>query len=137
MKQPEVHVPPALQIKPEPHAVPAGPLGWLQLPAPSQLSLVHGLPSSVHDAPLALLVTLQPPLPSQVELLWQLVGEQVYAVPPHVPLVQTSFFVHALPSLHVVPLVALDQLVVEAPGLQTWQGLPGLAVPLAYSVPPM
>jgi hypothetical protein len=42
---------------------------------PLQVSLVQALPSSVHAAPLALLATVHPPLPLQVELSWQVVGE--------------------------------------------------------------
>jgi hypothetical protein len=52
-------------------------------------------------------------------------------VPPQVPLVQTSAAVQLLPSLHVVPLATLDHVDVDAPGLQAWQGLAGLAAPLA------
>jgi hypothetical protein len=66
-----------LHTRPDPHDVPAATAGWLQLPEPSQVSVVQGLPSSVHEAPLALFVTVQPPLPSQVELAWHAVGVQV------------------------------------------------------------
>jgi hypothetical protein len=52
-------------------------------------------------------------------------------VPPHEPLVQASFFVQALPSLQPVPLATLVQLVVDTPGLQLWQELPGFDAPLA------
>jgi hypothetical protein len=37
--------------------------------------------------------------------------------------------VQALPSSHVVPSGALDQLVVEVVGEQIWQALAGLIVP--------
>ena len=77
MKQPEVHEPLLLQTRPEPHAVPAAPFGWVQVPELSHTSFVQRLPSSVQAVPLALLVTVQPPLPLQVELAWQLVGVQV------------------------------------------------------------
>jgi hypothetical protein len=78
----------------------------VQLPDPSQMSDVHGLPSSEHALPLLALPIVQPPLPSHVELAWQSPGVQVYPVPPHVPLVHTSLLVHAFPSLHVVPFGA-------------------------------
>jgi hypothetical protein len=51
-----------------------------------------------------LTTTVQPPIPSQVKLAWQLVGVQVYAVPPHAPALHTSPWVQASPSLHGVPL---------------------------------
>jgi hypothetical protein len=47
-----------------------------------------------------------------------------------VPPPQTSLEVQLLPSLQAVPLPTLDQVDVEAPGLHTWHGLPGLAAPL-------
>jgi hypothetical protein len=76
MKQPEAQ-PPTSQINPEPQLVPAGAVGWAQVPAPSQVSKVHGSPSSGQAAPLLLLTMVQPPRPLQVEDCWQLLGVQV------------------------------------------------------------
>jgi hypothetical protein len=71
------------------------------------VSLEHALPSSGHATPAPLFTIVQPPLPSHVDVAWQLVGVHVYAVPPQAPFVQTSFFEQALPSLHAVPLALL------------------------------
>jgi hypothetical protein len=51
--------------------------------------------------------------------------------PPQVPLVHTSLDVQALPSLQLVPLMTLDQAVVDVAGVQTWQALAALIAPLA------
>jgi hypothetical protein len=67
---------PALHTSPLPHGVPSGSSGWMQLPAPSQLSIVQGLLSSGHAVPWAALTIAQPPLPSQVELAWHTPGLQ-------------------------------------------------------------
>jgi hypothetical protein len=90
---------------------------------------VHGFPSSGHATPLPLGVTVQPPLPSQVELAWQTPGVHVYTAPPQTPAVQTSFFVHALPSSQLVPLARLDHAVVELAGVHTRHALAGFTVP--------
>jgi hypothetical protein len=53
-------------------------------------------------------VLVQTPVPvSQVSVVQTLLSLQFLAVPPQVPLVQTSFEVQALLSLHAVPLVLL------------------------------
>ena len=49
--------------------------------------------------------------------------------PTHTPAWQVSVWVQASPSLQVVPLAPLDQVVVEVAGVQTWQELAGLTVP--------
>jgi hypothetical protein len=59
--------------------------------------------SSLHVVPLALLVTAQPPEPSQTEVCWHAVGAQTYSIPAHSPLEQTSLVVHPFPSLQDVP----------------------------------
>ena len=104
-KQPATQAAP-LHISPAPHDVPAGCGRCAQVPAPSQLSLVHGLLSSVHALPTPTLKTLQPPLPSHTDRNWHSVATQEYAVPPHVPAAHTSFAVHALPSLQEAPSTA-------------------------------
>ena len=110
------------------------------LPVPAQTPAVHtsllvqALPS-LHVPPLAMLVKTQlPVLTSQVSVVQALLSLQVLAVPPHLPVVQVSGLVQALPSLQVVPSVALankqlpvpvshESLVQPLPSLQT------LAVP--------
>lgn len=72
-----------------------------------QTSFVHATLSLVHAEPSDLFVVAQPPVPSHVADAWQSLAAQVYAVPPHVPAVHTSRFVHALPSVHAVPLPTL------------------------------
>jgi hypothetical protein len=101
------------------------------------VSLEHALPSSGHAAPLGSFTTVQPPLPSHVELAWQLVGVHVYAVPPQVPAAHTSFFVQAFPSSHAAPSARLDHAVVEVAGAHARQALAGFTAPAAYSTPPM
>jgi hypothetical protein len=111
-----------------PQLVPFGSEGCVQVPAPSQVSPWHGLPSEGHATPEPAFTMVQL-VPLQVELAWQLVGVQVKGVPPQVPAVQTSFDVQRLPSSQVVPSVALDHAVVEVAGVHTWQALAGLMVP--------
>jgi hypothetical protein len=89
----------------------------------SHVSLVQGLPSSVHTVPPGLFTTVQPPMPSHVELCWQVVGVHVNALPLHIPPVQTSALVHAAPSLHVLPFALFGFEHVPSAGLQvptTW-----------------
>src|ERR1019366_9454769 len=95
MKQSEEHAVP-LHTRPAPQLVPLTTAGCWQLPEPSQGSLVQGLPSSGPEAPRILPTPAQPPMPSHVEDVSQLVAEQVYAVPPQTPLVHTSVFVQRL-----------------------------------------
>ena len=80
--------------------------GCVQVPV-VHTSFVHATLSLVHADPSDLFVVVQPPVPSHVADAWQSLAAQVYAVPPHCPAVHTSLFVHALPSLHAVPFVAL------------------------------
>jgi hypothetical protein len=128
---------PPPQTSPGPHGVPSPSVGWVQVPAPSQASPWHGLPSLGHVAPLGFSTMAQPPLPSHVELTWQLVGEQLYGVPTQLPALHASPDVHALPSLHAVPSGALDQVLVDVDGTQAWHGFAGLMVPVATRTPPM
>ena len=58
-------------------------------------------------------------------------SSQLYAVPPQVPAVHTSFLVQALPALQLVPSPWLLQLVVACAGLQTLQAFAGLLAPFA------
>jgi hypothetical protein len=115
MKHCAPHVP-AWQTMPAPHAVPSLRFACAQAPAPSQASAWHGLPSLGHATPTPAFVTVHPPLPSHADATWQTPGVHVYEAPPQAPAVQTSLEVHALPSLHAVPLVALDHAVVEIAG---------------------
>src|SRR5207244_13195120 len=67
------------------------------------------------------------PAPLQVPASWHWSGgAQVKAVPPHVPPVQTSFFVHSVPSLHAVPsdLSAYEQVPspLQVPASWHWSG---------------
>ena len=74
-----------------------------QVPAVQTSFLVHAVPSS-HAVPSDLSAYEQVPSPLQVPASWHWSGgAQVKAVPAHVPPVQTSFCVHAVPSLQVVP----------------------------------
>jgi hypothetical protein len=68
--------PEPLHTPPE-HGVSAGAFGCVQLPEPLHTSDVHAFPSEVQEAPFALLVTVQPPLPLHVELAWHVVGVHV------------------------------------------------------------
>jgi hypothetical protein len=136
MKHPAPQLP-DIHTSPLPQLVPSPIVGCLQVPAPSQLSVVHGLPSSGQLTPLPLSTTVQPPRPSHVELTWQLVAVQVKPVPVHVPDLQASPEVHACPSLHVVPSARFDHAVVEVEGIHAWHALAGLIVPDPKSVPPM
>ena len=77
------------------------------------------LPSSAQRVPIAVLVMMQPPLPSQLELAWQFVAIHAYAVPPQTPPVQTSLLVQVLLSLHAVPFALSDQARVAVAGVQT------------------
>jgi hypothetical protein len=103
----------------------------VHVPAPSHVSLEHGLPSSLHAVPLALFTIVQPPTPSHVALSWQSVAVHEYAVPPQVPAVQTSLFVHALPSSHTVPSATLLHAVVELAGVHTKHAFAGFTAPAA------
>jgi hypothetical protein len=93
-----------------------------------QTSFVQAIPSEVQVAPSALLVVVQPPVPSQAEEAWQSAGVQVYAAPPQAPFVQTSAFVHALPSSQVVPFAAWLHAVRVTAGWHDWHALPGVGV---------
>jgi hypothetical protein len=94
---------PLVQSTPPPHGVPSASDACAHVPAPSHESEVQGLPSSGQGTPLPLSTTVQPPRPSHVELCWQLVAVHACAVPPQVPVVQTSAVVHESPSSHGVP----------------------------------
>jgi hypothetical protein len=125
------HWPMLLHLRPPaPHVVPWATIGCVQLPLASHTSLVQGLPSSGQAVLAGLSVTVHPPLPSQVEVAWQLVGAHEYGVPLQAPLVHASLKVHALPSSQVVPLGLLDHVEVDVAGVQTWQKLLGLTAPL-------
>ena len=60
---------------------------------------------------------------------WSAALQTTGFVPTHVPAWHVSVWVHASPSLQVVPLTAFDQVVVLVAGVQTWQALPGFGVP--------
>ena len=77
----------------------------MQAPA-WQMSLVQLTLSAVHAAPSGLFATVHPPFPSHMDDAWQSAAVHEYAAPPQTPAVQTSFFVHAVPSLHAVPFAA-------------------------------
>jgi hypothetical protein len=111
--------------------------GCAQVPAPSHASPWQGFPSLGHDTPLTLFTIVHPPLPSHVELAWQLVGVHVCRVPPQVPALHASFEVQASPSLHEVPFAASDHAVVEIAGAHTWHAFAGFFAPPANTVPPM
>jgi len=68
---------PLLQTYPVPQLVPLLTAAWVQDPEPLQASVVQGLPSLLHAVLLLLLMVVQPPAPSQVELTWHSLGEQV------------------------------------------------------------
>jgi hypothetical protein len=106
--------PPLMQTAPEPQLVPFATAGCVQLPEPSQTSLVQALPSLVHAVPEAEL-TIEQLVPLHVELDWQTAGEHENDVPPQTPFVHTSLEVHALPSLQVVPFVLFANEQVPSP----------------------
>ncbi len=120
---------PAMQTWPAPHAVPSARSARTQLPMRSHAPPWQGFPSPGHAAPLAAFTTVQPPLPSQVELTWQLVAVHGDAVPVQVPAAHTSFQVQGSPSLHSVPPATSDHSVVEVAGAHTRQALAGFTVP--------
>ncbi len=107
MKQSATQLP-ELHTSPEPHEVPSGSGASTQVPFPSQLPVAaaQALPVPGHLVPEVASTIVQPPLPLQVELAWQLVGVHEYAVPAQVPFVQTSLSVHAFWSLQTVLLGA-------------------------------
>jgi hypothetical protein len=93
---------------------------------PVQLSLalmVNGTVAMLHW-PVLLMASTPPQGTGLPEgSLTAITGVQVKAVPAHDPLVQTSFCVQALPSLHVVPLGAFGLEHIPFEGLQvpaTW-----------------
>ena len=75
---------------------------------PDEFGASHGVPS-------ATLTLLQVPSPLQVPAMHGFAGTQEYRVPPHIPVVQTSFDVQALPSLQTTPsgLEGFEQTPVE------------------------
>jgi hypothetical protein len=73
----------------------------LQMPAVQTSVWVQAMPS-LQPVPLGLLPTMQPPLPSQVDEEWHWPAVQLYVVPTHAPLLQTSVWVQAVPSLQPV-----------------------------------
>jgi hypothetical protein len=74
-------------------------------------------------------VKVQVPFPLQVSLVQASPSSHVYAVPPHVPAVHTSFFVQAIPSLHEVSSVFGLHAVWLKPGVHCWHWFAGLTVP--------
>src|SRR5439155_1490026 len=74
------------------------------LPALHPSFCVHSWPSS-HAVPSAIAGLLQAPVfESQVPATWQWSdAAHTTGAPPHLPAVQTSFCVHASPSLHAAP----------------------------------
>jgi hypothetical protein len=76
---------------------------------------------------------VQPPVPSQVDVDWQRVGTQLYAVPPQAPPVHTSPWVHGSPSLHPVPfglgVVAQPPAPSQADVAWHWSGVQVCAMP--------
>src|SRR4051794_14310035 len=106
MKQPALHSP-ALHTCAPPQLVPSLSRGCAQVPAASHASPVQGLPSSGQLVPPGLFTTVQPPLPSHVELASQLVAVHVYAAPVQTPPVHTSLWVQALPSVQTLPSALL------------------------------
>jgi hypothetical protein len=74
---------------------------------------------------------LQVPSPLQLSAVQASPSLQVYAVPSQVPAVHWSLLVHALPSLHAVPLVFALQAVWLVAGMHCWHWLVGLPAPPA------
>ncbi len=123
---------PAAQVSPDVHALPSLQPAVLnvcrQPDVASQLSSVHGLPSP-HDAatlmavpeqtpppqtspdvqrllslqPIALFTCVQPVAASQASLVQGLPSSQPIAAPAHLPMLQMSPAVHALPSSQAPP----------------------------------
>jgi len=93
---PDWHVSPLVQALPSLHVVPSLAAGFEHMPSAG----LH-VPATWHES----------------------LAVQTFAVPPQVPLVQTSLVVHRLPSLHVVPSVAAGFEHMPVAGLQapaTW-----------------
>ncbi len=88
---------------------------------------VQALPS-LQPVLSGLFATVQPPFPSQMDEDWHMVGVQLYELPAHAPLLQTSLKVHVLPSLQPV-LSALF-----APSTQTGAPVEQSVVPLRQKV---
>src|SRR2546422_6572961 len=98
---PPTHVPP-LQVSFVVQALPslhgAVLFGWMQAP-PLHTSSVQTLPSLAHGA--VLFVWTQPVAGLQLSVVQTFPSSQLGAGPPtHVPPLQVSFVVQALPSLH-------------------------------------
>jgi hypothetical protein len=100
-----VHALPSLQLVPFTFGLQvvwptAGAHSWHWFPA-------FVVPAATHAPPITQLlgfgVYVHVPSPLQVSLVHARPSLQVYAVPPQVPAVQLSLFVHALPSLQLVP----------------------------------
>src|SRR2546428_464649 len=86
-----------------------------QTPPVHTSAFVHALPS-LQAVPFAWVAKLHVPSPLQVPACWHGPGAaQLYAVPAQTPPVHTSVFVHALPSLHAVPLALFAKLHVPSP----------------------
>ena len=93
---PDWHVSPLVQALPSLHVVPSLAAGFEHMPSAG----LH-VPATWHES----------------------LAVHTFAVPPQVPLVQTSLVVHRLPSLHVVPSVAAGFEHMPVAGLQapaTW-----------------
>ena len=76
----------------------------LQVPAPSQVSLVQVSPSSGHVAPAMALMWMQPLFGSQLSLVHGLLSSQVCTPPPtQLPAAHASLWVQALPSSQARP----------------------------------
>ena len=89
---------------PSPHTMPTPAV---HLPAWQASPLVQALPSS---HPPAAAMWVQPPLASQLSVVQALLSLQPCAAPPaHLPLLQASFWLHALPSSHGALLAKYKQ----------------------------
>jgi hypothetical protein len=99
----------------------------MQAPFRHMSADVQAMPSS-QPVPSGLIVTVQPPLPSQVDEDWHVFGEQVYPPPMHAPFLQESPDVQAWPSLQPTPSGLL------APSTQIWAPLEQSVVPFLQKV---
>jgi len=122
------HVPATWQPSSAVHVIGFEPM---QVPAWHVSVCVHALPSS-HAEPSVLFGLEHTPVDvSHVPATWHWSdAEQTIGFDPvHTPPWHVSVCVHALPSLHAVPLPWFDQVLVEVPGAQSWHAFDGLGAP--------
>src|SRR5205814_9979079 len=116
------------------HSVPALPAGcWQVSLVPSQVSVVHALPSSVHGVALAFFASVGHAafVPSQTSAMSQSPAAARHSVPRfpagppwHCPPLQVSLTVHGLPSSHGLVLSVWTQPMAQVSSVQALPSSP-------------